>query len=209
MLSSRFSKAEAEKYRTHILQAFESVLGSPVTIEIRCESNKDIAKGIHMPIILPTSKDGSFQKATETESVGKVARAGESVDVRSEIVELPASPQNGRHNVHADAETSRRASQFAQKGESTGSHKQSALSLSERRRLKEPIQSKSLVKSKVSLAHVIQQAEGCAQPGWPKRKAVSIAEKLEQENLYVYLAPFSLNNMSVPFIFEFIHAFSK
>ncbi|CAA6665650.1 unnamed protein product [Spirodela intermedia] len=42
----------------------------------------------------------------------------------------------------------------------------------------------SLVRSKVSLAHVIQQAEGCSQrSGWSRRKAISIAEKLEQENL--------------------------
>ncbi|KAL9321082.1 hypothetical protein ACSQ67_012921 [Phaseolus vulgaris] len=44
-------------------------------------------------------------------------------------------------------------------------------------------QSRSLVRSKVSLAHVIQQAEG-QRSGWSKRKAVSIAEKLEQENLF-------------------------
>lgn len=41
----------------------------------------------------------------------------------------------------------------------------------------------SIVKRKVSLAHVIGRAEACSQRGWSRRKAMSIAEKLEQENL--------------------------
>jgi hypothetical protein len=42
----------------------------------------------------------------------------------------------------------------------------------------------SIVKGKVSLAHVIGKAEACSQGGgWSRRKALSIAEKLEQENL--------------------------
>ncbi|KAL0407449.1 UNVERIFIED_CONTAM: protein STICHEL-like 3 [Sesamum latifolium] len=47
-------KSKAEKFRLHILQAFESVLRSPVTIEIRCESRKDAGGG---PILLPATQD--------------------------------------------------------------------------------------------------------------------------------------------------------
>eukprot|EP00257_Ricinus_communis_P018080 XP_015576684.1 protein STICHEL-like 3 [Ricinus communis] len=162
MFSSHLTKLKAEKFRAHILQAFESVFGSQITLEIRCESNRDMTGGFHLP-------------------------AGESLDVgRSEIVEIPASPREIKGSGHADndAESSKRALQRARAGESV-SHKNSSIgSMSERRKLGEPSQSKSLVRSKVSLAHVIQQAEGCTQQtGWSKRKAVSIAEKLEQENL--------------------------
>uniref|UniRef100_A0A804QVV1 Uncharacterized protein n=2 Tax=Zea mays TaxID=4577 RepID=A0A804QVV1_MAIZE len=45
-------------------------------------------------------------------------------------------------------------------------------------------QQNSIVKGKVSLAHVIGRAEACSQQGgWSRRKAISIAQKLEQENL--------------------------
>jgi hypothetical protein len=43
---------------------------------------------------------------------------------------------------------------------------------------------KNIVRGKVSLAHVINQAEACSQQsGWSRHKAISIAEKLEQDNL--------------------------
>ncbi|KAI7731208.1 hypothetical protein M8C21_030808, partial [Ambrosia artemisiifolia] len=97
--SSHVTKSKAEKFKTHILKAFEHVLGSSVTIEIR---------------------------------------------------------------------------------KATTSHNNSNIGF--QRRLGEQSQSLSLVKGKVSLANVIQQAES-HRNGWSTRKAVSIAEKLEQENL--------------------------
>ena len=43
---------------------------------------------------------------------------------------------------------------------------------------------KNIVRGKVSLAHVINQAEACSQQsGWSRHKAISLAEKLEQDNL--------------------------
>ncbi|KAK9267327.1 hypothetical protein L1049_009751 [Liquidambar formosana] len=45
MFSSQMTKSKAEKFKGHILQAFESVLGSPVTVEIRCDSRKDVRSG--------------------------------------------------------------------------------------------------------------------------------------------------------------------
>uniref|UniRef100_A0A5B7B7Q2 AAA+ ATPase domain-containing protein n=1 Tax=Davidia involucrata TaxID=16924 RepID=A0A5B7B7Q2_DAVIN len=194
MFSSHLTKSKAEKYRGHILQAFESVLGSPVTIEIRCDSRKDARAGINVPLILPAPQDGSSQMYTNPGliSTNRMPMVGyddiskrvlkerdgltqaqllqsDSLGMgRSEIVEIVASPREPKGNGHIDNNT---------QSESTMAY------LPERRILGDQNKNQ-IVKSKVSLAHVIQQVEGCTQRnGWSKRKAVSIAEKLEQENL--------------------------
>ncbi|XVF25601.1 hypothetical protein REPUB_Repub13aG0226000 [Reevesia pubescens] len=194
MFSSLMTKSKAEKFRGHILQAFESVLGSPVTIEIRCEVKKDARAGFHGLLVLPASSDGPSRMVDDISKRvmrDRDARVGsqaqllhpESLEAgRSEIVEIPASPREAKDNEHADnIESSRRGSRVAD----TAAYRKSTLaSTSGRRKLGELSQSQSIVRRKVSLAHVIQQAEGCSQRnGWSKRKAVSIAEKLEQENL--------------------------
>ncbi|KAL3820225.1 hypothetical protein ACJIZ3_006130 [Penstemon smallii] len=141
LFSSELAKSKAEKFRSHILQAFESVLRSPVTIEIRCESRNNGTGQILLP-----------------------ASAGVN---RSEIIEIESSPRE-------------------YKGDKASMQKAStSTSLLDEKKLNERNQSLSLVRSKVSLAHVIQQAEGSSQhnSGWSKRKALSIAEKLEQENM--------------------------
>ncbi|CAN1283484.1 Protein STICHEL-like 3 [Linum perenne] len=144
LFSSQLTKSKAEKFTTYLLQAFESVLGSPVTIEIRTAP----ASKSHTPLVLP--------------AFSPQPKPAESLDAgRDEIVELPASPREHGGELQHEAIP---------------------------RKL---TQSKSLVRSKVSLAHVIQQGEGCTttttsttQPSRrSNRKAVSIAEKLEQENL--------------------------
>ncbi|XP_022715730.1 protein STICHEL-like 3 [Durio zibethinus] len=203
MFSSHMTKSKAEIFRGLILQAFESVLGSPMTIEIRCEGKKDARVGIHGLLVLPASGDGPSQMVMDPESNSgnMMHRAGfddtnrrfvrdkdagigsqaqllhpESLEAgRSEIVEIPATPREAKDNEHAhNIESNRRGSRV----------KSTLSSTSGRRKLRELSQSQSIVRSKVSLAHVIQQAEGCTQRnGWSKRKAVSIAEKLEQENL--------------------------
>ncbi|XP_038987087.1 protein STICHEL-like 3 isoform X2 [Phoenix dactylifera] len=67
---------------------------------------------------------------------------------------------------------------------SSSQHQANLNPLSKSRQSEEQYRRQSLVRGKVSLAHVIQQAEGCSQRGgWSRRKAISIAEKLEQENL--------------------------
>ncbi|GFP96961.1 protein stichel-like 3 [Phtheirospermum japonicum] len=169
LFNSQPTKSKAEKFRLHILQAFESVLRSPVTIEIRCEPRKDVGAG---PILLPAAQYQSHLDvvpATHNASNNGIMPITTSHDAginhRREIVEIEESPRenttNGRGNI------------------GTSSQKISAL-------LGERDQSLSIVRGKVSLAHVIQHAEGSSQhSGWSKRKAVSIAEKLEQENLYV------------------------
>ncbi|KAL7211576.1 hypothetical protein ACSBR2_014437 [Camellia fascicularis] len=203
MLSSYLTKSKAEKYRAHILQAFESVLGSPVTIEIRYELKKDARVGNNMSPVLPSSQDGSSQihtnagpmssnRMTMVDSNKRVSQErdgltqphvlqSESLGLgRSEIVEI-ASPREPKGNGNKDNNT-----QHDRRARDTKvPHKKSTMaSLAERRKLGKHNQSQSIVRSKVSLAHVIQHAEGCTQQnGWSKRRAVSIAEKLEQENL--------------------------
>ncbi|KAL7250523.1 hypothetical protein ACSBR1_012525 [Camellia fascicularis] len=67
MFSSHLTKSKAEKYKAHILLAFESVLGSPVTIEIRCEFRKDARAGVNRPLVLPDSQDGTSLMRTNAE----------------------------------------------------------------------------------------------------------------------------------------------
>ncbi|XP_057739273.1 protein STICHEL-like 3 [Arachis stenosperma] len=179
MFSSQMTKSTAEKFTGHILQAFESVLGTSVTIEIRCESTRDAGSAVQLPLTLPATDDNSSQ-IRELSGVG-VARA----HPRGEIIEEAASPaehKNDAQQVDAHA-TSYRSVEGSSIGQASASQRNPIVkSHLDRRKLREQGQSKSIVKSKVSLAHVIQQAES-QRSGWSKRKAVSIAEKLELENL--------------------------
>ncbi|CAN4082194.1 unnamed protein product [Withania somnifera] len=190
VFSSHITKSKVEKFRGHILQAFESVLGSPVTIEIRCESGKDIRAG---PIVLSAPHGVRMEDPNEISRAQVNDREGlafAKLDSRgigdSEIVEEEASPRALKHNDQIDNNTlfDRPNVESDFPGGTVSIAKNSSTSIPERRKLGDRSQSLSLVKSKVSLAHIIQQAEGCTQPSsWSKRKAVSIAEKLEQENL--------------------------
>ncbi|KAL8268280.1 hypothetical protein R6Q59_002078 [Mikania micrantha] len=138
--TSHVTKSKAEKFKTHILKAFEHVLGSPVTIEMRSELRKETVE----------SQEDLYTKT-------------------SEIIEV----EEPKAKLHID-------NNYNNKTEATLSHNNANIGL--QRRLGEQSQSLSLVKGKVSLANVIQQAES-NRSGWSTRKAVSIAEKLEQENL--------------------------
>ncbi|CAA3011857.1 STICHEL-like 3 [Olea europaea subsp. europaea] len=182
MFSSPLTKSKAEKFKEHILQAFESVLRSLVTIEIRCESSKNVRGG---PIMLPASQEissrllvtdgmprtghGDIRSLQQSRDGSSQAQFDTTGMGRTEIVEVEASPREpkGSETKNEKAHQRNMRSSFA-----------------DRKKLGERNQSLSLVRGKVSLAHVIQQAERCSQQsGWSKRKAVSIAEKLEQENL--------------------------
>ncbi|XP_010248379.1 PREDICTED: protein STICHEL-like 4 isoform X2 [Nelumbo nucifera] len=218
IFTTPLTKSKAEKFRGYILQAFEAVLGSPMTLEIRCETKMDSRSGIQVPLILPVFEDGSSEVMANPDSAtsNKMSKTGndnnngniikvskdrvvkgvgysqnsllypDSLDrARSEIVELVASPRETKSIEHADNN-----GQFGERdvgsvwiGEAQYAQQKSKLGL-ERKKIGEQSQSQSLVRSKVSLAHVIQQAEGCGQrSGWSRGKAMSIAEKLEQENL--------------------------
>ncbi|RVW31922.1 Protein STICHEL-like 3 [Vitis vinifera] len=217
MFSSHLTKSKAEKYRGHILRAFESILGSPVTIEIRSESRKDAKAGAHVPLIFSAAKDLPSQMVTNRGNItdnrrhqagyddisqrvpkdrdfhgggsaqGQLLNANSLEMGRSEIVEILPSPRELKSNDHVDnnVQSDKTGLESSWAGEASSSHRKSTMaSVPERRKFGEQSHSQSLVRSKVSLAHVIQQAEGCSQrSGWTKRKAVSIAEKLEQENL--------------------------
>ncbi|XP_061342729.1 protein STICHEL-like 4 isoform X1 [Gastrolobium bilobum] len=256
MLSSQQTKSTAERFTGPISQAFESILGSSITIEIRCDSNKDEGSAVQLPLILPAVNDGSSQirdlngvgtqahpaltdsvgnrrweeaasqvehknneqqvdahatpyrslegtsighasasqkkpivlerrKLTDLNGVGTQVRRELTDSVgnrRGEIVEEAASQvehKNNEQQVDAHA-TPYRSLEGTSIGHASASQKKPIVL--DRRKLREQGHSQSLVRSKVSLAHVIQQAEG-QRSGWSKRKAVSIAEKLEQENL--------------------------
>ncbi|KAK9062947.1 hypothetical protein SSX86_016817 [Deinandra increscens subsp. villosa] len=140
MFTSHATRSKAEKFKTHILKAFEHVLGSPITIEIRSETRKD----------MEDSQQDLYAKRS------------------SEIIKVEASPREPNAELHND------------KTKATPSDNNSNASL--KRRLGGQNQSMSLVRGKVSLASIIQQAES-QRNGWSIRKPVSIAEQLEQENL--------------------------
>ncbi|KAH6759476.1 AAA-type ATPase family protein [Perilla frutescens var. frutescens] len=188
MFNSQLTKSKAEKYRLHILQAFESVLRCPVTLEIRCESRNGTGRG---PILLPATQTPSHLDVNFTPNTSNWMPTASHNDMgrlqnrdtttssevnRREIVEIEASPVEYKGVKRGDdkVDSDRRSVENAGV---TSSQKISTV-------LGEKNQCLTLVKGKVSLAHVIQHAEGCSQhSGWSKRKAVSIAEKLEQENL--------------------------
>ncbi|CAI9087836.1 OLC1v1022016C1 [Oldenlandia corymbosa var. corymbosa] len=183
MFSSHLTKSKAEKFKGHILQAFESVLASPVIIDIRHVPDRDVRAG---PIVLPASQDGKslVELNPESSARNRIPGAGNETtgrryrstggNGRPEIIELDTSPREAKLNERSEYD----ATDGRQKVESAST----AGATTDGRQLGERNHSLSLVRGKVSLAHVIQQAEG-SQYGWSKRKAVSIAEKLEQENL--------------------------
>ncbi|KAL5989779.1 hypothetical protein ACLOJK_010673 [Asimina triloba] len=204
VFNSHANKSKAEKFRGHILQAFESVLGSPVTIEIRYESRKD-GRG-QVSLISPPSRNGVGQMSEsdkllktgpenqiEILSNDRVARGIGATRARhlkfdthetskSEIVEIESAPWDSVGNIPKFEEKTMGRGQVE---EVTTSNPLALGFQAERRKIGEQPQMRSLVRGKVSLAHVIQQAEGCTQRnGWSRRKAISIAEKLEQENLF-------------------------
>lgn len=142
MFNSPLAKSTAENFKDHILRAFEAVLGSPVTLEIRTESKKD-------------PKNAGSSPLQDLSNGERFRESG-----RSEIIEAADESES------AMARAKRKHLEASQNPNQSHSHSQS--------------QSQSIVRGKVSLAQVIKQAEG---NGWSKRKAVSIANKLEQENL--------------------------
>ncbi|XP_068643755.1 protein STICHEL-like 4 isoform X2 [Aristolochia californica] len=202
IFSSHVNKSKAEKFRGHILQAFESVLGSPVTIEIRGQSKKDLRaseNGMAQTIAKPDSQtSGKTAKSVSENRVKKLLQdrtvkgvsssegrcfPSDSLEAaRGEIVELGSSQQDVRHIDGIPRREEKGMESFWVEDEASNHCNSTLGSVVERRKVGDQTRQRSLVRSKVSLAHVIQQAEG-QRSGWSKRKAVSIAEKLEQENL--------------------------
>ncbi|KAI4368115.1 hypothetical protein MLD38_016711 [Melastoma candidum] len=170
MFSSHSTKHKAEKFRWKILHAFESALGTAVTMEIRCQPHNEAAVSVGGPLSLPAPRDSSSQNrdgGSWSHQFVSVGMGG------NEIVEVEDSPREARGKKIVD-----------RSGTGMDSYTQLPPSFPERMAAVTKNPSQSIVRGKVSLAHVIQQAEGNSQHGvWSRRKAVSIAEKLEQENL--------------------------
>lgn len=204
IFNSPANKAKAEKFRGQILQAFESTLNSEVILEIRCESRKDMG---HIPLDMVESENGSQmnwrhhsqanRRAHHSRSDNHMRRFPKEVQgigssharrmhkVRhGEITEIVASPRE-----NAEIRPANGIEELKEQGpanvwldEASSLQHQGSMALSQSKEREEQSRKHSLVRGKVSLAHVIQQAD--VQGGvWSRRKAISIAEKLEQENL--------------------------
>ncbi|CAN6341296.1 unnamed protein product [Urochloa humidicola] len=207
IFSSRVNKSKAEKYRGQILQAFESVLSSAIILEIRYESRDDLTAD-HAPVISPYPEDGSnmvlrrsFTKHSSVSSGGEnlirrlqkdsVVQGGSSNQTRwmqsdphilteGEIIEV-GSQMDWRAEQDDGIVTSIER-QEGTWGECLSSKNQEIARGKNVNNEHGP--QKNIVRGKVSLAHVINQAEACSQQGgWSRHKAISIAEKLEQDNL--------------------------
>ena len=207
IFSSPANKAKAEILRGQILQAFESTLHSEVILEIRCDSRKDMS---HKKLDMIKSENSSqmasrhhsiaYQRSccSGPEDLMKMFPGGNGQGIGSshgrrihtnmangEITEIVSSPQDnaeiGLTNGVAERKEQGLENVWLDEASSLQRRK---LGLSQSRENDEQRRRQSLVRGKVSLARVIQRAEGCAQQGdWSRRKAISIAEKLEQENL--------------------------
>uniref|UniRef100_A0A0A9GXG7 STICHEL DnaA-N-like alpha-beta domain-containing protein n=1 Tax=Arundo donax TaxID=35708 RepID=A0A0A9GXG7_ARUDO len=209
LIFSSHVKSKAEKYRGQILQAFESVLSSAIILEIRYESKDDLMAG-HAPVISPYPEDGasnmvlrrSFTKHSSVSSGGEnlirrlqkdsVTQGASSNQTRwmqsdphilteGEIIEVGtqmdwrAEPDNGIVTANKRRQESVWGGLSSQDQEIPQGGKNAD---------NEQGRQKNIVRGKVSLAHVINQAESCSQQGgWSRHKAISIAEKLEQDNL--------------------------
>ncbi|KAK9085775.1 hypothetical protein Sjap_026186 [Stephania japonica] len=212
MFSSNVTKAKAEKFRGHILQAFESILGSPVTIEMTSGSRNSSKGGNRAANTLHTYDSGSsyinpiqdagtndrvmkagycdLKRASKDKIIKQVSSTHDTLvhldsvqTGKGEISEVPVTPRETDVVDHKDSFKKLKGKCSENVHIEEAPHQKKALySLPEKRNTGEQSLSQSLVKSKVSLAHVIQQAD-TQRTGWSRRKAMSIAEKLEQENL--------------------------
>lgn len=204
MFSSRTNKSRAEKFEGHILQAFESVLGSPVILEISskssfnatsnqapcfCSFDSASSKAIKKPhskkkqnSLYSVSDDfkRTFSEANVLRKIGsnRPRRMGVGPHIMKEDEIIEAGPPEQKNKSLGKQKIVR-----AWEEASTSQHHANLGSSSGWKEIEQK-QKKSLVRGKVSLAHVLQQAEDCSHHGgWSRCKAMSIAKKLEQENL--------------------------
>ncbi|CAL9123126.1 unnamed protein product [Musa textilis] len=86
VFSSNANKSRAEKFRGQILQAFESVLSSPVILEIRCRSRNGVRSDV--PVALPGSESGSSKMTKKRQSVkNKKLLYSESENLAGKLIE--------------------------------------------------------------------------------------------------------------------------
>ncbi|CAO2178389.1 unnamed protein product [Urochloa humidicola] len=180
IFSSRVNKSKAENYRAQILQAFESVLRSAIILEIRYESKND-PRASHAPSMFPyPENDSSNTTVRRSFTKHSPLSSGEG-----EIIEVGPSHMHWRDQTNDGVlDINERRKENVWEEEASSSPNQESITNQKGRSGNRQRQQNSIVKGKVSLAHVIGRAEACSQRGgWSRRKAISIAEKLEQENL--------------------------
>ncbi|KAL5221518.1 hypothetical protein ABZP36_026231 [Zizania latifolia] len=209
IFSSRVNKSKAENFRGQIIQAFESVLRSGIILEIRYESNNDLRAG-HAPAVFSYQENESsnktlrrsFPKHNPLSSGGenlhrrlKKDRASSSktrwmqydphILTEGEIIEVGPSHRHWHDETNNDVcNTNERRKENVWEEESLSSPNRESKANQGRRNGTKQRRQNSIVKGKVSLAHVIGKAEVCSQRGgWSRQKASSVAEKLEQDNL--------------------------
>lgn len=149
LFNSQLTKSVVEKFRSRILQAFEAVLRSPVTIEIRQGSRED------------------------TTGAGLILLRGLELSVSDEapVSHTCNGVPKASHNEIVEAETDSQSEPKCTDSDNLGAtYSEKAF---DRGDLNDRNHSLSIVRRKVSLGHVILHADGC-----------SVADKLEQENLY-------------------------
>jgi hypothetical protein len=211
IFSSRVNKSKAENYRGQILQAFESVLCSAIILEIRYESND--ARAAHPPSVSPYPENDSsnmtlrksFTKHSPLSSGGEnlMGRLNKDRIVKGTSYSKTRWMQSDPHiltegeiievgpaHMHRHAQTNDGVLDTKERtkddvwDEALSSPNQEGMVNRRGGNGNRQGRQNSIVKRKLSLAHVIGRAEACSQRGgWSRRKALSIAEKLEQENL--------------------------
>ncbi|KAM3351225.1 hypothetical protein ACQJBY_023313 [Aegilops geniculata] len=205
IFSSCVNKSNAENFRGQIMQAFESVLHSAIILEIRYESKHDAGAG-HDENDTDMISRRSFSKHSSPVSSGgetlvrrlkkdRVVKGASSTKTKwmqsdphilteGEIIEVGPShmhrypeTDNGVRNIN-ERRNDNAWEEALSSPNQEGVMKQGGKNGNKQRR------QNSIVKRKLSLAHVLSKAEVCSQRGgWSRRKAMSIAEKLEQESL--------------------------
>ncbi|KAJ1285246.1 hypothetical protein BS78_03G265300 [Paspalum vaginatum] len=180
IFSSRVNKSKAENYRAQILQAFESVLRSAIILEIRYESKNGV-RASHAPSMFSYPENDSSNMTARrsfTKHSPISSGEGEIIEVGPSHIHQHAQTNNGVLDIHE-----RRKGNVWEE-EASSSPNQESMTNRKGRNESRQRRHNSIVKGKVSLAHVIGRAEACSQRGgWSRQKAISIAEKLEQENL--------------------------
>ncbi|KAL5230381.1 hypothetical protein ABZP36_029157 [Zizania latifolia] len=213
MFNSQVNKSKAERSREQILHAFEYVLSSAITLEIRYEPKDDAIEG-RVPAISPFPEDSSSNTALrrsftkhssvssrgenlirklQTDSVVQGASSNQTRWMQSdphiltegEIIEVGPSQMDWHGEPHNRAVATKEISDEIVWGAATlTSQDQENIVQGGKNVNNEHGRQNSIVRGKVSLAHVINKADTCSQQGgWSRQKAMSIAEKLEQENL--------------------------
>ncbi|KAL5997768.1 hypothetical protein ACLOJK_008698 [Asimina triloba] len=200
MFSSHANKCNAEKFRSYILQAFESVLGTMATIEMTCESRKDMKEITQVPFVSPSSgkldsRLANLSERLSKETVGDQPGSTEARHLHSDCAETskteideirPSTQECERSECVGDiTQLEKKCSDSGLTEAPAASHRPAVVvPFSEERKIEEEPQTRTLVRKRVTLAQLLQQAEDCTQQNeLVIYKGVSIAKKLETDKL--------------------------